>query len=79
MILPLLNIYHLIETFWMGNITANQLCQLRNVMTKIICIKYARLSYGYQYPDNYVVHFFQFEVDQIKWLAYHHPFISTKL
>ncbi len=30
----LLNMYHLIETFWMGNIPANQLCQLRNTMKK---------------------------------------------
>ena len=40
-------------------------------MKKILCIKCARLSHGHIYPDNCVVHFFQFEVDLINWLAYH--------
>jgi hypothetical protein len=69
--------YHLIKTFWMGNIPAHQLCQLRNMMTKILCIRYARLSYSHNYPDNCVVHFFLFEVDLINWLAYHYPLRSN--
>ena len=42
---------------------------------KIVCIKYDRL-YGRKEPEHCAtVHFFQFCVGQISWLAYHYPLL----